>query len=600
MPLLNFSDLAMLWPFANEADKTLFVYKQHAGAASSPGQEKPPYNERAILVLTGALGHIVMDDSSPDVRTVDGPGSRKRANDTEALCREKHVIFAGGPARNMAVRRFLKKCKEQELEITAHLPGGGREPRVLRVGPSKSNPVHEFKALYHDGESTKVKVDYGLALLTFNPFDPKYKALMVAGLHGPGTLAAALAIAGPDLSERIVRALLANFHLPPHLLGTVEVVVRTEVDENGELAKNADGRPIIELEYVAVNTLELLPSAKLDMLRVAYPSWPPREDQVLHVTRLRRAHDIEICFEKVEGRSASGYRTNDSACVVNGRLRRRPARAFVDYFSGRDVVVISPHSDDSVIGCGGLMYYLRNRGLWAGKAADEQRPNVHVLVMTASPGGVPEREFQAYCHVIGITSRQLAMQAGLHPLLRSQIRRNESLAEAFLLDAETHWMALAVDDLEAVDQVTAKLEQIRGAENTRSRPVTVLIPSSEDQHPTHRWASELVLKVLRREEAYGAAHVWAYESPWANLSAANIDIILPLDKYAIFAKCQGIAMHQSQEVRTHYTEVARTQARCKAEVVPEELFSFGGGARGWDFVEVYQDLRWQKRVFEQR
>ena len=77
MPLFNFSDLAMLWPFANEADKTLFGYKQHEEPASRHSRERLPSNERAILVLTGALGRIVMDDSSPDIRIVGPPGSRK-------------------------------------------------------------------------------------------------------------------------------------------------------------------------------------------------------------------------------------------------------------------------------------------------------------------------------------------------------------------------------------------------------------------------------------------------------------------------------------------------------------------------------------------
>ncbi|OHB81777.1 MAG: hypothetical protein A2V98_04485 [Planctomycetes bacterium RBG_16_64_12] len=599
MPLFNFSDLAMLWPFANEADKTLFLYKQYAQTAHARSHRRLPNNERAILVLTGALGHIVMDDSSPDIHTVEGPGRGKRASDTEALCKGRHVIYAGGPARNVAVRDFLKKCREQKFEISTHF-SGGNEPRVLWVGEAKSKPVHEFRALYHDDQNTQVKVDYGLALLTFNPFDTQYKALLVAGLHGPGTLAAALSISGPDLSERIIRALVANFHLPPHLLGTVEVVVRTEVEEGGELAKNAAGRPVIELEYIAVNMLELFPSAKLDMLRVAYPSWPPRQDEVLHVARLRRTHDIEIRFEKIEGRSASHYRTDDSAFVVRGRLRRPPAREFVDYFSQRDVIVISPHSDDSVIGCGGLMYYLRNRELWSGTAPEKQRPNIHVLVMTASPGGVQKEEFEKYCQAIGMSLRQPALQSGLRSELCSQLRRNESLGEAFLLDAETHWLELRVDDPETEGQVGAKLEEIRGTEEARHRPFTLLIPPFEDLHPTHRWVRELVLRILRREAEYRAADVWVYESPWASLSPGNIDIILPLDKHAIFAKCQAISMHQSQEVRTHYTEVARTQARCKAEVVPEELFSFGGEARGWDFVEVFQDLRWQKKVFEER
>lgn len=602
MPLFNFSDLAMLWPFANEADKTLFVYKQHEDPLSVDNRERLPNNERAILVLTGALGRIVMDDSSPDIRMVGPPGDRQPLTDTSGMHQGKHVIYVGGPGTSIGVSNFFSKCQEQEFTQTVHFPEPGEPAAVLRIQEDGDEPRYEFKATYHDRRKTQVKVDYGLALLTFNPADTAYKALLVAGLYGPGTLAAAEAISGPELSRDFIQPIIANFHLPPHLLGTVEVVVETKVDKEGELVKNEKNQPHVALRYIAVNGLELFPSPDLGKLRIAYPTWPCSESQVLHVARLRRPHDVEIRFEQIRGRTATDCRSYDSAFGASGSPSREPGPDFFRRFRDRDVIVISPHSDDSVIGCGGLVYYLRNRELWARNRQEEHRPNVHLLVMTSSSRGVSDREFGKYCDAVGIGPQRPPRHSSLHAQLRSQIRRNEALGEAFLLDAETHWMDLAVDEPENVSALAGKLKEVRKADK-EGRRFTVLIPPFADEHPTHRWVRELVLRVLSLEEEYRTSDlcdVWVYESPWASLSPGNIDIILPLDKHAIFAKCQAIAMHQSQEVRTRYSEVARSQARRQAEVLPEEVFAFGGEAHGWDFVEVFQDLTWQKTIYEAR
>jgi len=591
MSVFSFSDLAILWPFANEPDRTLFVYKQHEAAGSLPN------DGRAMLALAGAMGPIVMDDSSPDIYSVGASPGRELATLSLALAQGRHVIYVGGSTRNEAVRDFLAECEHslrnpitRNLEITTHLPRTADEPRVLRV------PGAEFRATYHDSGNTQVRDDYGAAILTISPFNSRYKALLVAGLHSPGTLAAARAVSRPDVSREIVRRIIPNFHLPPHVLGTVEVVVRTEVDPQGRLTK-ANGRELIELQYIAVNGVRLLPDPDVDAPRRAFPDllshqspalradrWPPNEK------RLGLVDDLGLTF--VEDETNAIYRSGDSALTVQGQPVSKPKPAFFEYFSKRDLVVISPHSDDSVIGCGGLVYYLRNRELWEDEA---QRPTVYVLVMTASPRGVSEAEFDRYCEAIGIDPPQPDVDPDARAKMRSQVRRNESRGEAFVLDMETHWLDLRLDDPRSSGQIERTLETLRREAERRGRELTFLVPPYEDQHPTHRSARELVLRVLRKGE-YGA-DVWAYESPWGFLSSTHINVILPLDRHAMFAKCQAIAMHQSQEARTRYSEVARTQARRNAEILPEEAFAFGEGSFGWDYVEVFHELRWKMEVY---
>jgi len=602
MPLLSFSDLAFLWPFANEAAKTLFVYKAH--------RVYPPENEKAMLALTGAMGRIVMDDASPGVYDVD---DAERGGPGHAPVEGRHVIYVGGPARNGPAADFLKAC-EQRLGTTARFLIDDR-PRAFHVGDPQAEPRLRFTAEYHDDEKVRVRADYGLVVLTFNPFDGRdqdpddenelhrgpNRALLVAGLHSQGTLAAAETISRPDLARQIVGRLVANCHLPPHVLGTVEVIVRAGVDEGGDLKKEA-GRDEIQLEYIAVNGLELFPRPNRHAPRKAYPALPFGKGRIVRIDRrpiddeIQLTEDVEVTF--VEEKPLDDDQKKDSAFAVKGQPCDGLTDAFFEYFAGRHLVIISPHSDDSVIGCGGLVYYVRNRELWERKGRKEQRPDVHVLVMTASPGGVLKEQLEDYCSAIGVAKAPDAVvDAELHAELRAQMRRNESRSEAFLLGTSTCWMHLTrPDDPRAYHKLEETLEGIR-RRSREVRPLTVLIPPPEDQHATHRLIREVVLRFLRNRREYDDTDVWAYESPWGALAPTDINVVLPLDKHAMFAKCQAIAMHHSQETRTRFSEVARTRARLKAEVLPEELFAFGGGRFEWHFVEVFQRVRWKMGVF---
>jgi LmbE family N-acetylglucosaminyl deacetylase len=591
MSLFNFSDLAILWPFANQVARTLFVYKRHEGT------EFPPNDGRAMLALAGALGPIVMDDSPPDVYSVAAEPDVDLSDLEAMLTAGRHVVYVGGSARNEASRQFLVRCREAfarcgdpHPKIATELPRTADEPQVLRVAG------REYRPTYYDEAKTRVEQDYGVAILTFSPFNPEYKALLVAGLHSQGTLAAARAISRPDLSREVVRRIIANYHLPPHVLGTVEVVVQAEVEENGEL-KKTHGHGVIEVRSVIVNNIRLFPDTDVKSPRKAYPCFPSPGCPVLRVHRwpvgpsgFEESEDVDVTF--VEDGANAAYRSDDSAMPAQGAPDRKPTPAFFEYFSQRDLVVISPHSDDSVIGCGGLIYYLRSRALWEDPSL---RPNIHVFVMTASPRGVPPREFDAYCRAIGIEPADAKDDPDRSAEVRRQIRHNEARGEAFLLDAVAHWLDLRFDDPKSGRLLGRRFQRLRDEAERRSRRLLFLVPPFEDQHPTHRSARELVLEVLRTGDYH--ADVWAYESPWGFLSPTHINVILPLDKHAMFAKCQAISMHQSQEARTRYSEVARTQARRNAEVVPEEALAFGEGPFGWDYLEVFHKLTWTTVVY---
>jgi len=78
--------------------------------------------------------------------------------------------------------------------------------------------------------------------------------------------------------------------------------------------------------------------------------------------------------------------------------------------------------------------------------------------------------------------------------------------------------------------------------------------------------------------------IWYYQSPWYTLPADDIHVVVELDAGAMGHKQAGAAQHRSQIARTPYHEIVRHQARLLAETLPELLLSFGAGQR-WPFGE---------------
>jgi LmbE family N-acetylglucosaminyl deacetylase len=272
------------------------------------------------------------------------------------------------------------------------------------------------------------------------------------------------------------------------------------------------------------------------------------------------------------------------------------SRGFFDHFSRRSVVVVSPHSDDSVIACGGLIYYLCNRKLWDERGRGViDIPRVSVLVMTPSARGVGNTYFKDYCRHIGLKG------SDFNELEKPAIRLNESRAEALLLDTNSHWLDLDVagNEAKSKEKVVGILRDMLG--QTTDDPI-FLVPNFGDQHPTHKDVTKLVLEIIRKQGCVddepaltqlSKAEIWLYESPWAALDPAEINVIIPLDKHAMFAKCQAVSMHQSQVVRTEYSDIARTHSRYNAEVLREMIFGFGEVDHRWDYVEVFSARKWE-------
>lgn len=669
MPTTGFSDLALLWPFANQLDQTIIVYKENKDHPNNR-PHIPPNDNIASSSISATLGRISMDKSLPDFYLV-GQMDKKYEENKDS----KNLIYIGGRLENKVVEKFIGEYdRKANYKRAVELPLSPELPRKIVFIDG------EKKTEYYDSQCNYVKTDYGLIFLCFNPFssgsDDGFHSLLLAGLHSYGTLMAAKTISDPVFSVEICQRIIANFHIPPHLLGTIEIVIESNIDENGDCIYlppeetiqyiYVNGRLLYPINFgndnrkpyfvnfkAGVNSqafsierinsgLEVSFEPKFDSSEIAAPMTNSQglifslelsyqnkfentqvDSELLlkfqeRNIRLTESSTIAteqegfawLIIDKCRGKSYAIRKENDKLNVYTDKL----SMLFFDHFSKRTVIIVSPHSDDSVIACGGLIYYLRNKKLWKAHRKEAERPSVEILVMTESPSGV-EDYFEKYCSYIGtfmgleeLEKRHLEGKETKEELIKkintmkSQIRCCESRSEAMLLSAGTKWLHFSKGTIEKPAEFTSTISNILEnilIENSCDDPL-ILIPCFGDQHHTHINITKNMIDSIRHwpTELLDKTEVWLYESPWANLDTSSINVILPLDKHAAFAKMQAISMHQSQQSRTKFSEVALARSKYLAEVLPESLIGgFGSGKFSWDRVEIFSSINWKMLDF---
>lgn len=155
------------------------------------------------------------------------------------------------------------------------------------------------------------------------------------------------------------------------------------------------------------------------------------------------------------------------------------------------ILVLSPHPDDEVIGCGGLIMRLAEKG-----------HRVAVLHLTDG----------SQCH--SLWNKPTAY--------RTQIRLDEAKQAAEAMGADCCLWAIPEKELRAAPEYTEKLSVL--LENLR--PEWILVPFINDPHPDHRTCNVLLQESLRRTAGcQNAAAVLQYEVD--GLLPANV--YLPID-----------------------------------------------------------------------
>lgn len=91
-----------------------------------------------------------------------------------------NLILLGGPKRNKITNQILTNTKiDFRYKMTLD-PSSGENQIVDKMTGNHYNPK--------EGETTDERIDYGLIMTMRNPLNSERGVLMVAGIHGPGTI----------------------------------------------------------------------------------------------------------------------------------------------------------------------------------------------------------------------------------------------------------------------------------------------------------------------------------------------------------------------------------------------------------------------------
>jgi LmbE family N-acetylglucosaminyl deacetylase len=161
---------------------------------------------------------------------------------------------------------------------------------------------------------------------------------------------------------------------------------------------------------------------------------------------------------------------------------------------GKRILVVAPHMDDEVFGCGGTL-----------ARAVMQGSKVKVVFLTDgrlgySPelrGDLPQEEIHAF--------EQRLVKARKHEARRA----GEILGfcDASFLDLPDGRAAYAVDGMERLRKVISEFD-----------PDTVFLPFATDQHPDHWAANKLLIKAGGAARLGSSVQCWGYEV-WTPLVA---------------------------------------------------------------------------------
>ncbi len=230
-------------------------------------------------------------------------------------------------------------------------------------------------------------------------------------------------------------------------------------------------------------------------------------------------------------------------------------------FKNKKIVVISPHSDDMSICCGGFISALSKNNII-----------IPVLFFSGHRGVQGKQKEQA-----------------------TKIREQEMKREAKILKTKPPvYLSLASytkDNLMILEEDIIKLENFLIAQN----PDIVFLPKKDDLHPRHKLATLLFFKALEtpfleREEKKEPTTLFFYENPWSLFNPYEFNTAFIFSKKEMQHKLKALRVHQSQTRRTPFERATESLAKFRGSVVLEQrVFGYGKNTKVADnyFMETF-------------
>ena len=240
---------------------------------------------------------------------------------------------------------------------------------------------------------------------------------------------------------------------------------------------------------------------------------------------------------------------------------RRSSFLFLDkqkLSKNKNIIVISPHPDDSAISCGGTLAKLSKDN------------KIYTFVLTSgwrallNPPVSPFKKGRVYYK-----------NPPLIPLFqRGKFSRiKEAKKEAKILGAIPSFFNLQFYDNPKTNFISDIKKVFKNI--AKIKPDVILLPNKNDIHPTHRKSNFICLsaifKYLKKYKA--SLDLWYYETPWGIFANNEFNASVLIDKRNLNTKLSAIFAHKSQISRNRYDIFAKEIAMVRAKIVNEQYLA---------------------------
>ncbi len=202
------------------------------------------------------------------------------------------------------------------------------------------------------------------------------------------------------------------------------------------------------------------------------------------------------------------------------------------------ILVLSPHTDDGELGCGGLISSYIDQGVDVYYAAFS---NAHISLPPEYPKDTLLKEVSAATAILGIPKNNLFLYD--FPVRNFPEKRQEILQQMIELSREI-------------------------------KPKLILCPSLNDIHQDHQTIAQEALRCFKRQS------ILCYEQPWNNI-AFSTDCFIGLDEYHLDKKIKALKCYHSQKHRTYINENS-----------VRSIASTRGLQLGEKYAEAFEVVRW--------
>ena len=221
-----------------------------------------------------------------------------------------------------------------------------------------------------------------------------------------------------------------------------------------------------------------------------------------------------------------------------------------DYPKNKKILLVSPHSDDVSVSCGGTITAIASFN------------KIIPVLFFAGYRGIEEKDKE---EATRIREKEMEKESEILNIEKPIFLRLSSYADKdFLLHRED----------------VLKVEKVLITE----KPDIIFLPKRNDLHPRHKLATSILMgalkKVKEQKEIEKLPDLFFSENPWSLFDAFEFNVVSIFSEKEMSNKIKAIQAHPSQIKRTLFDAAAKTLAEFRGAVVPEQrIFGYGKDGR---------------------